>query len=163
MRFGTMYRIEEEIVKANLTRKFIFLFDNDPVDCGGCEYLCDVIKSTSTNILTVKPRRARNGELIKANMPEDGTVDRNFLFLEHLIFDWAEEKLNQTNSISRIEIEILAKDSLLTKTKFNTLEDLKKHLKITHPDLKKFQHKMASKHDLCYGFEEQELSVFHQQ
>tara|TARA_B100000212_G_scaffold36051_1_gene23374 strand:+ start:528 stop:4916 length:4389 start_codon:yes stop_codon:yes gene_type:complete len=133
---GNLYQIIISTEVGGLSRKFTLIFENDPVNCNGEKYLADVIKSTSTNILTMRARRGRDGNLFKTRMPRDGKVDRNSLFLEVIIFDWAKNLLSNRPSIPRLEIESLAKSTLIGQTKFSSLDDLKKHLKITHPDLK---------------------------
>ena len=133
---GNLYKIIIMTRKGGLSRKFTLIFENDPVNCNGKKYLADVIKSTSTNILTMRARRGNDGELFKTRLPKDGQVDKNSLFLESIILAWAEELLKNRPSIPRLEVESLANDTLIKRTKFKNLEELKKHLKITHPDLK---------------------------
>jgi len=84
----------------------------------------------------MRARRGKDGKLFKTRTPKDGKVDRNSLFLEVIIFDWVKNLLENRQTIPRLEIESLAKSTLISQTKFSSLDDLKKHLKITHPDLK---------------------------
>ena len=135
-RVGNLYKIIVRTEKGGLSRKFTLIFENDPVNCDGNLYLADVIKSTSTNILTVRARRRDDGRLFKTSIPKDGQVDKTFLFLEEIILEWAQSLFNQRSSIPRLEFESLAETKLVNRTKFSSLEELKKHLKITHPDLK---------------------------